>query len=184
MFNFLWGALLGSFFDGFHTHGGMTSYPRPWFWMMAWWTPLVFGLAALSIAVSHVLLDRELRRPSRSLSTFAVLGGLGYFGGFYYLSGFLRVGNPEKLALLIMGWAALYAVLDRTWQGAVLALSTAAVGCTVEILLTGAGAFTHLRADRWGIPMWLPALYLLASLALGNLGRFMLVPGSRSKIRV
>src|SRR4051812_38755484 len=41
----LFGAVAGSIFDGFHTHGGATSYPHPIVWMMAWWTPLLFAFA-------------------------------------------------------------------------------------------------------------------------------------------
>ncbi len=171
---FVFGALLGSFFDWFHTHGGVTAYPYPWIFGMAWWTPPLFGAAALSIAGSHVLLDRALGRRMRALPTWVVVGGVVYFGCFYYLSGSWHTSNFGKLAALLAGWAVLFGLLDRSWQGAVLALVTAWVGCTVEILLTGAGAFTHLTADRWGIPVWLPALYLLASLAVGNLGRKLL----------
>lgn len=170
---FFFGAVLGSVFDGFHTFGGATAYPRPLLLRMAWWTPLLFGAAGLAIGLSHADLDRRLRRP-RAPTPRAVVGGLAYFGLFYFLSGFLPAANPALLAVLLAGYGLLWLLLDRSWQGAALALATALIGCSVEIALTGAGAFQHLRADRFGIPCWLPALYMLASLAVGNLGRRLL----------
>lgn len=172
------GALLGSFFDSFHTHSGATAYARPWVLGMAWWTPLLFGAAALGIGLTHARLDPLLRRRTRPLTPGAVAAGLAYFGGFYYLSGFLPAENLTKLALLVLGWMVLFVTLDRTWQGAALALLTALCGCLVEMLLTGVGVFAHLRADLWGIPLWLPGLYLLASLAIGNLGRLVFAVGT------
>lgn len=168
---FLLGAVLGSFYDGFHTHSGATAYARPLWLGMAWWTPLLFGAAAVGIADTHVRLDRLLGRRPRALPGWALAAGLLYFGVFYYLSGYLPAGNPVKLAILVAGFGVLWALSDRTWQGVALALFTAAIGCAFEALLTGAGAFTHLRADFFGIPCWLPGLYMLASVAIGNLGR-------------
>jgi hypothetical protein len=171
---FACGAVLGSIFDGFHTFGGATAYPSPVLLRMAWWTPLLFGAAGLGIGLSHADLDRRLRRPPRPLSDRAVAGGLVYFGLFYFMSGFLPTANSARLALLALGFLVLWLLLDRSWQGLALAAMTAVIGCSVEVMLTGAGAFQHLRPDLLGIPAWLPALYMLASLAVGNLGRRLL----------
>src|SRR5688572_21125434 len=102
------GAVLGSIFDGFHTFGGATAYPRPLLLRMAWWTPLLFGAAGLAIGLSHADLDRRLRRPPRALSDRAVAGGLACFGLCYFLSGFLPAANSAVLAVLLGGFAILW----------------------------------------------------------------------------
>jgi hypothetical protein len=173
---FAFGAVIGPVLDGFHTHSGTTFYPRPVVLRMAWWVPLLFGAAAVAIGLSHVRLDRLLRRPRPALSGPGVALGILGFAGFYFLSAFLPAASVAKLALLAAGYAVLFLQWDRTWQGLVLAVLTALSGCAVEFALSRAGAFGYLRPDVVGLPLWLPALYLLASLCVGNLGRKLLAP--------
>ncbi len=168
---FVTGAVIGSFFDGFHTHSATTFYHRPVLLQMAWWTLPLFGLAALGISTTHVRMDRVLGRPARPLSPVVTAFGIAYFGGFYFASAFLPVSSPGKLLLLLLGWVALWLLLDRTWQGVLLAVLTAIAGCAVEMTLVQLGAFGYRHPDLGGVPYWLPALYLIASLTVGNLGR-------------
>jgi hypothetical protein len=39
------------------------------------------------------------------------------------------------------------------------------------MILVAAGAFTYLHPDVFGVPYWLPCIYAIASLAVGDLGR-------------
>ena len=167
----LFGACFGSLYDGFHTHSGATSYPHPVFLLMAWWTPLVFGLGGLAIGVSHTLVGEALGRRVAPMSPAYAWLGMALFGAFYFASGFLPAGNVTKLAMLLVGWVVLWLGWDRTWQGAALSVLTVLLGCPVEIALAQVGAFTHRDPDLWAVPMWLPALYMQGSIAMGNIGR-------------
>jgi insulin-induced protein len=171
---FLIGAVLGSFYDGFHTYSNTTYYPNPWILKMAWWVPLNFGLAILAVADSHVSLDRTLKRKGRGLSWAAVLSGLALFGVLYFTSGFLPRPSAEKAVILWLGAVFLWILFDRTWQGVLLGILTGVVGSLVEITMTSLGLFFYVRPDFHGIPCWLPALYFGASVTVGNLGRKLL----------
>src|SRR5262245_22716718 len=118
---FILGAILGSFYDGFHTHSGTTYYPDSWILKMAWWVPLNFGLAILAVANSHVLIDRVLGRPDRPQSWVSVVLGLFLFGVVYWLSGFLPTDSMKYL-WVYTGALLIWLMFDRTWQGLVLAL--------------------------------------------------------------
>lgn len=169
------GAVVGSFLDGFHTHSGTTAYPHPIAFGMAVWTPALFGAAALSMAWTHAAFDRVSGR-GHIPSGAAALAGFVLFAVLYFASGYLPATNAVKAAVLLAGFAVAWAAFDRSWQGLALALFTAACGCAAEIALTAGGAFQHLQADVLGIPIWLPGLYLVASVAVGNVGRLVLAP--------
>lgn len=168
---FLIGALLGAICDGFHTHSGTTFYPEPLILKMAWWVPVLFGSAALTIGLTHVLGDRLLKRPNKNVSWPSVITGLLLFIALYYISGFLRTDWQTKLLVLGIGNSILWLLYDRTWQGSFLALGTALVGCYVEIYLSQQGLFSYTHPHIWGIPYWLPFLYVGASVTVGNLAR-------------
>src|SRR4030095_8726593 len=172
---FILGAILGSFYDGFHHHSGTTYYPNPWIFKMAWWVPLNFGLAILAVANSHVLMDRILKRSSRPLSWGLVVLGLAFFGAVYWMSGFLPTDRLKYL-WVYTGAAIIWLLFDRTWQGIVLALLTGIAGSAVEITLIALKLFFYVRPDFMGIPYWLPGLYFAASVTVGNLGRKLISP--------
>jgi hypothetical protein len=171
---FALGAVAGSALDALHTHSGATSYPAPIALRMAWWTPLLFGGAVLSLGVAYVagLASLGARRPVARGPVLAL--ACAVFVALYAASGFLPASNATKLALLVTGAGALWALTDRTWQGALLALGVAAAGVGTEVFLTGIGAFTHHQADLLGVPIWLPGLYLASAPSLGQLARKML----------
>ncbi|MCC6811141.1 MAG: hypothetical protein IT381_27170 [Deltaproteobacteria bacterium] len=168
---FAFGALAGSLLDGIHTHSGMTVYATPWWWMMAVWTPPLFGFAAVAIAFAHWLSDRKWPRPAPVPSWTAVGVGGAIFAITYYLSGYLPAGNVVKALVLIAIFVGCWLAYDRTRHGLVLATITAAGGASAEITLTTIGAFRHLHPDVAYLPYWLPCLYLVASVTVGNVGR-------------
>lgn len=166
---FLLGATAGSLLDGIHTHSGMTLYPTPWIWMMAWWTPLVFGFAVVSIAGNHLWLDRVAPRPAPS--TENVLFAVTTFVAAYFATGYLPFDNPPKIAILAAMAVGAWLAFDRSWQGALMAIVTAVLGPLFEVGMTHLGLFQHLHPDVWGVPLWLCGLYACASVAIGNLAR-------------
>ncbi|MCY0541599.1 hypothetical protein OVW21_26595, partial [Klebsiella pneumoniae] len=50
---------------------------------------------------------------------------------------------------------------------------TAIVGFAVEVTLSRAGLFFHTHPDVLGIALWLPWIYVAASVGLGNVGRWL-----------
>lgn len=70
----------------------------------------------------------------------------------------------------------LFLGLDRTPQGACLAAATAIAGPAVEVTLTSIGAFGYAAPDVLGVPVWLPALYLVSAPVLGHGARRWLTP--------
>jgi hypothetical protein len=92
------------------------------------------------------------------------------------MTAFVPLKSGSSLDLLIAGSTILvWLLLDRTWQGVVLAILTAIVGTLVEITLVRLGAFWYLppKDALFGVGSWLPWLYFSASVAVGNLGRFL-----------
>jgi hypothetical protein len=75
---------------------------------------------------------------------------------------------------------ALWWRLDGTWQGLAQAAATAAGGCAVEMVLSGAGLFRHTHPDVLGVALWLPWIYVAASVGVGNVGRWLAVEPARS----
>lgn len=182
---FLFGAVVLSTMDGFHTHSGATMYPHPVLLKAAWWVPLLFGCTAGFGGLAFTLLFIRLGGRAREHSPLEVTGAVIGFGALYFASGFLPLGNGWMTLVLLAGAGVLWAWMDRTWQSVVLALGTALCGCATEITLTRIGAFSHLRADFWGIPMWLPALYIASVPAIGHVARLALrVPAGEASQRV
>src|SRR6266700_6546545 len=67
---FLLGAVLGTGLDAFHVHSKVEHYAVPVLFGLAWWVPLLFGVAAVAIGYSHPLVDPLIgnTRPERRLS--------------------------------------------------------------------------------------------------------------------
>jgi hypothetical protein len=164
----VFGAVVLTVFDGFHTHSGTTRYPTPLALEAAWWAPLNFALATGLGGPLYVLGYRAVggKRPPPSWPELAL--GLVIFGALYFFSGFGPVSNPVKLAVLGVAALGLFAWLDRTVAGAAMMLVTALVGPTVESILVHAGAFEHLKADVLHVPLWLPGLYACSGPVIGQ----------------
>jgi hypothetical protein len=165
------GAVAGTVFDGFHTFGGRTEYAAPVFLRMAWWTPPLFAFAAVAVGGAALATDALRARPLPAPSRRAATLGFAAFGLAYLASGFLPASNVTVAVLLAATSGALWLGLDRTLAGAVAGVAVAAVGCTVEVVLTRAGLFRHTRPDVSGLPVWLPFLYVAASFSIGGLVR-------------
>lgn len=167
---FVVGGAILTVCDGFHTHSGTTAYPEPVFMLMAWWTPLLFGATAGFGGLLFALGCRAL--GARKRPSYAQIGAASaLFCALYFASGFLPLASVPKTALLSAGTLVCFAISDRTWQGALLAVVAAIGGCAVEITLSSIGAFWYVAPDIWGIPYWLPCLYLASGSAVGQAAR-------------
>lgn len=143
---------------------------------VAFYVPLEFMAAGFTVGMLRPELDEELSRARSEQPLSHVLAGMGVLAAAWFASGWLtrlRVENWEIAAVLWPVAALCWAAFDRTWQGAVAAVITAGIGVGVEAGLVKSGTYRYLYPDFWGLPLWLPALYMIACVSVGNLGRFM-----------
>lgn len=171
LFLFCIGAILGPVSDSFHVMSLTSGYPFPKYFGLAWWVPILFGGATVVLAISHVGADKLFKRPKKAISWKEVIGGLLCFMFIYYASGFLVL--PDLYRIIVLGFFAfaVWYLFDKSFLGLILAIIVAFFGCLVEILIIGTGHFYYNIKDIYGIPYWLPFLYMTASVAVGNLGR-------------
>lgn len=178
---FMVGAILTPFGDFAHVTSGTLGYPQSfyafYFFGMPYWTPILFGSAALSIGLTHPYADQFLgpvpKRPG--LKSWAwVIAGIASFLVQYCISGFLpwEAGGLSDVVLAFWAIGTWYA-LDRSQQGILLGLGTAFMGALIEILMVKGEIFFYYppATNLFGVPSWLPWLYFAASVAVGNLGR-------------
>jgi hypothetical protein len=169
----LLGASLGPALDYAHVVTGAIRYPPPVRWL-PWWVPLLYTGAALVIGLSHPAMDPLLRRgPPPPLSRRRVALGFAGFCAVWLASGALPLPSPAVAAILAPASLALWWWLDRSGPGLLQAAATAAGGCAVEIVLSRAGLFSHTHPDVLGVALWLPWIYVAASVGVGNVGRWL-----------
>lgn len=167
---FVVGAVLGTVGDLMHVSGGVLGYPGATLFGEKPWVPLLMGASTLSLVVSHALLRARWREPAGGVSTVqALAGGAAFLAAWGATAVFWR--TPNALAL---GLALAYAL----WPGALrlraflFALSVAAVGPVIEATLSFVGGFSYFTGHlALGVPLWLPALYLHAAMALASIER-------------
>lgn len=166
---FLLGAVAGTALDAFHVHTQVERYPSPVLFGVAWWVPLLFGSAAVLIGYSHTLVDPLLhqRRSPPLINSIAELAWLV----LAYLISAGMLDTITKTGLLLLIYLNFWLLAGRAWQNLVFSFVTAITGTLIEMILVAAGAFTHLHPDFLGVPYWLPCIYAIASLAVGDLGR-------------
>jgi hypothetical protein len=164
--------LLGTLLGEAHVASGTIVYTHPTILGLAWWVPLLYATAGLGIGLSHPSIDARVARPQREITPENVLFGLVGLAVVWVSSGYLPM--KDAVRSLVLGPLALgvWFVCDRTRYGLVLALATAIVGCLVELTLLSLGAFRYAHPDAGPIASWLPWIYVTASVAVGNLGRF------------
>ena len=170
---FLVGAVLGPTMDGFHTHSDTLFYPHVWLLKMDWWVPFLFGGAGVAVGLSHLDLDLRLGKDYLDLTWVHVAFGMASFAAIYFISGFLKIDETRKVVLLYTLAFLVWYIYDKTYSGLLLALVTAVLGTFSEISLIAADWFYYTHPDFLGVPYWLPALYVAASVAVGNFARKM-----------
>lgn len=169
---FALGALFGTLLDAFQVANQVERYPFPAFLGVAWWVPLLFGTASLAIGLSHSRVD-SLLRHHRSPSMLNSIAELGWLILAYLIS----VGALDpftKTGLLLLIYLNFWMLSGRAWQHLVLSIVTAITGTLIEMILVALGAFEYLHPNWLGVPAWLPLIYAIASLAVGDMGRSLL----------
>ena len=159
------GALVGTGADQIHVRAGVLSYPRPSEILpgQPLWVPLLFGAAGAVLPMLNAALLRLTPRSASRGSVRAVASASLWFFAAYASTALLQ-SAPLLLGLaLVLVWAgrvALGPAMDKVLAGPLLAL----VGSLFEAGLSSTGAFQYRRPDVLLVPVWLPALYLHASL--------------------
>lgn len=174
---FVFGSIVITTFDGFHTWSDTTRYASPVVLRVSWWAPLTLGLASAAGGAAYALLYQTLggRRAPPSWSLLAP--ALAIFAALYAFSGFFHGASETKLVVLGTAGLALFAWLDRSLAGIACAAVTAFTGTLSEIVAGRTGAFEYIRPDFLGVPMWLPALYVCAAAVVGQgARRWLLTP--------
>jgi hypothetical protein len=171
---FVLGATVGTGLDAFHVYSKVERYTVPVFFGLAWWVPLLFGLAAVAIGFSHAMVDPLLgqQRAPREFQMCVV--GLLWVVLVYVISA-TAIDSLAKVGLMMLVYLNFWLIVGRSWQNLLFSLATAITGTLVEMVLVAAGAFSYLHPDFIGVPYWLPCIYACASLAVGDMGRYLLV---------
>lgn len=175
---FLLGATLGTALDAIDVYSNVERYTMPTLFGLAWWVPLLFGAAAVAIGYSHPLVDPLILNGRHSrplLNSFFQVGWLL----LAYVLGASPLDTITKTGLLILIYLNFWFLAGRGWQNLLLSLVTAITGTLIEMILVAGGAFSYLHPDILGLPYWLPCIYIIASLAVGDLGRSLMSLASR-----
>ena len=163
----LLGATLGAALDGLHTHFGKTAYAHPVVWLMAWWVPLLFA-GAFTLGLARPLLERVLGAAGPMPSRAGVAAAFGAFVLAYVVT-VLPLSWPVVAAIVLVLFAVSWWLFDRSPAGLAVALVASVGGPAVESFLVGRGLFVHFQGLAFGVPGWLPCLYLVAGVALTTL---------------
>lgn len=165
------GALIGLLGDRIHVYAGVLSYPNPMLYGQAWWVPFLFAGSAVVIGL-HVMASRARLSSRAGASADAAVA---WFVAAYLATGVFPSESWLGPALAALALAR-FAQAPSPGRAAVLG-GVAVGGPLVEWSLQSAGAFTYQISTTWGVPSWLPALYLyVGDLAWSLADRWMLGP--------
>lgn len=161
---FIVGAVMGTLLDLIHVQSGVLYYASPFYpGGQAFWVPLLFGAAALVLVRGYRSFAEFLgvRDPIASTNslTEAALG----FVAAYAATGLFHEHELLLTAALVVSWA--WHQKRHPGEGGVpYAVGLAIAGSFFEAALSSTGAFSYTSPDLLGVPVWLFALYLHASI--------------------
>ncbi len=177
---------MGTVLDSLHVWNRAASYPNVTtlpLLRVAWYVPIEFMFAGAIVGTVRPELDEELKRKPERISLVFVAFGLSALTLAWWATGALTnagVPNSAIATLLTLAGAGTWAIFDGTRQGAIAAAITAFLGVSVETAIVMTGTYKYTCPDLLGapgpeglVPQWLPGLYVVACVAVGNVGRFM-----------
>jgi hypothetical protein len=115
-----------------------------------------------------------------TLGRSQVAWGLAAFLALWAASGLVKP-TPAGLWVLVPGALAIWWAFERTVVGIVLAFATASCGVAIEASLVSTGTFAYVAPDAGRVAAWLPWLYVAASVAVGNLARWLATPAAPAR---
>lgn len=183
---FLLGFLFGPIGDIIHVVTKTTGYPdyySSYILFIPWWVYPFFGFSGLVISSSFYLLDKKLfqtknTRPSMS-KPFLAMNGPIIFLISYIASGVMtQLQIPSLIInfLFFLITLSLWMLLDRTKRTLLMAFVFSAIGILVETTLIKNGVFWYNPPDKalFGVPTWLPWIYMILVISLGNFTLFVM----------
>ena len=176
------GSVLCTLLDQLHVRFGVLAYRDGPMFGQAPWVPGLFALATLVGLAGYVTWARKLgfRRdlvegPRDRWGTLEAAWALAWLTVTYAVSGPLQRW-PQALLFVYVATFALRCWSLRAPGLAVNAVQFAVGGTAFESLLSSTGAFHYRHPDLWGVPMWLPGVYLHAAPLLRAVLRRWLIP--------
>jgi len=177
---FALGFVIGPALDQIHVLTHTLSYPRQDFLRQSWWVFPQFGIAAIAMTLPFWMLrpvfgDREVE----PVAIAEVAWTLIRFVTMYLLSGLLHDHEWLLVAWFLIAFGLTVA---RRREGApvhVHALTCAIGGTAWEATISGLGHFHYdVPSSLFGVPAWLPFLYLHAAYWLRPVARYIPPPKS------
>ncbi|MFO0590120.1 MAG: hypothetical protein U0441_21440 [Polyangiaceae bacterium] len=203
----LYGVVMGTVFDSIHVHTRTAYYghtPLIPVFDVAWYVPIEFTCAGVLIGMLRPEVDEEFKREMSRLSGKSVLFGLGCF---WFAWGFTALctpfcwgpggavlpsapctSHPNHMLFFVLSVIAVgtWWAYDKTLESILLASGITAIGVGLEMYLVNwplpggrHPTYHYAHADFWGVPCWLPLIYVIAAGSLGNLARFLKYPDVR-----
>ena len=159
---FVIGAVVGTFLDGLQTYAGLAFYTHPVFFQTAWWVPFLFGSATVVIGLVH----RKGECGPNARTRF--FGSVAFLTLACLITAFFKIESLHKAGLLLALYFLSWGMFDRTSRGLLLAVGLAVIGPAVESFLGQLNLYHYTHPDLFGVPCWLPFLYLHISQAAGK----------------
>src|SRR5688572_27643492 len=174
------GSIVGTVLDMGHVLTGTLTYPYTHIGLQPFWVPFLFAGAGIALGEGHRRVAIPLAGghvPSGDAKTALV--GVAALVFAYGSSGFLRHWPVFALILFFIVFAIAFATTPAASRKALLihALGAGLMGPLVEILISSSGGFLYVQTDVFGIPLWLPGIYVNAAVASAALDRWFLARG-------
>lgn len=161
------GSVLCTLCDQVHVRAGVLAYRAPALAGQALWVPAVFVLAAFGGLAQWWILARVDRAVARDLregprdawGTREAIYAAAWLVAVYCSSGLVAAAPFAAFGVYVVLF------MLRAWSlrapGLVThALLFAVAGTAFEAALSSTGAFWYTRPQMFGVPVWLPGLYL------------------------
>lgn len=176
------GSLLCTLLDQLHVRFGVLAYRRGPMFGQAPWVPALFAAATLIGLFGYSTRARKLGfwrdlmdGPRDRWGTLEAAWALAWMVGAYALSGPLQHWPRALVAAYLMTYALRCWALRAPglgWSGLQLAVG----GTFFNSYLASTGVFHYRHPDLWGVPLWLPGVYLHAAPLLRAVLRRWLIP--------
>lgn len=174
------GAVAGTLCDRMHFLGGAVLYRSGALGGQPLWVPPLFAGAALGLVYGHRFCCARFGAAPPLVRRAELAAKLLLFLAAYAATALWHAHPWLLVAALGVGFVPL-AARERYRGFLPYALGCGLAGISVEGVLTSAGAFAHARPELFGVPLWLPLLYLWAGLFGAALDRFLLTAVARTR---
>lgn len=168
LLTFVIGAIVGTLLDHIHVITNTLSYANPTLAQQPWWVIPEFGIAAIALAFGSALIHERVADATNTVGVRLLIVDCLVFVGFYWASG---QSGKYPLGLLGAGvgvWLVLLSLRKNILFYALTGALAAFIGPVCEMLITSTGVFAYTRPDVQGVPIWLPALYLLGAMMMAD----------------